>query len=147
LSDDQAPSPHVIRLRTAWINVPLSTESTARVCCQRRFGRPTGLDPATRVRLVVNDCRSGVRILLNGEPLEATESHQPRLEFDITDKLRPRNTLQIETVGAPDITLDSSSSFPVDDRGRLHSCLGKVQLEIWPQCCVKIQYSDQVSTE
>lgn len=69
----------------------------------RRFGRPTGLEPTERVRLVM-DCTGELRAAtLNGAPL--CDSAAVPEAVDITAQLLPRNELVFEVALPSDFLL------------------------------------------
>lgn len=102
---------HVIRLRKPWdrtdapsaqrrrIDVPepidadeaRSAVSTATY--QRRFNRPTGLQPGTRVAMRITDWSGELQSLsLNGRELPVGPAP---LEVDLSDQLQPHNRLEL----------------------------------------------------
>ena len=137
------PPLHTIRLRGPWELRPLLSESQQRdqlpggeprgfaadaitqqlpanwdavlpgfrgtVRYTRRFGKPTNLEAQERVWLVVNDVAGSVTVILNGEKV-------PDTFFDITDRLRERNLLQIDVTQM--------------DPGQPAGLVGEVRLEI-----------------
>ena len=100
---------HRIRLRGPWdvrppvgpparMTVPGTLKAggwpglTGRVSFYRRFGRPSNLSVGESVWLVFEQVAGPARALLNDEPLgELAGTGQ----FDVTGRLRPRNTLEV----------------------------------------------------
>ncbi|MEN0111941.1 MAG: hypothetical protein AAF805_14575 [Planctomycetota bacterium] len=80
---------HVIRLRAAW------TIADGRG--ERRFNRPTGLGPGTRVWLAWDGPAGDAS--MNGEPIDETHFCGPP-RFDVTQRLRNANVLQLGTDNA-----------------------------------------------
>ena len=95
------------QLPAAWDAVLPGVRGTVRYT--RRFGRPTNLEAHERVWLVVEDVAGSATIELNGEKV-------PDTFYDVTDRLRERNLLQID-VTQPD---------PAQPAG----LVGEVRLEI-----------------
>src|SRR5262245_55433798 len=106
--------PHRIRLRGPWeyqrpqssgrltlpvalVDTPLSASAGA-VCFRRRFGYPGRIDPGERVWLVIEAPAGPLTLSLNGEPIGWCAGDA---EWDVTDRLRPRNELVIETTLTP----------------------------------------------
>jgi len=71
-----------------------------RVRFQRRFGRPTNLEPSERVFVVFEGVGGNATVWLNGQPLGQLKG--PRGAFDVTELLRPSNQLVVEVEYAPD---------------------------------------------
>jgi hypothetical protein len=130
---------HAIRLRGPWECQPRKPEADClgEMLLRRRFNRPTGLENATRVWLVIEEVAAAARVMLNEQPLgeivpssyaQALASpSSPRrcpARLEITSLLRPHNSLEI--------IVDSPASVPIppaidDGPGGL---LGPVRLEI-----------------
>ncbi len=90
---------HRIRLREPWqcvLEPPVAR-------WRRKFGRPTGLGPGTKVWLVVEDARVALSVHLNGALLGHVASDGGSGRFDVTDRLLARNELAIaaESPSAP----------------------------------------------
>lgn len=88
--------PHIIRLREPWECEPIEGQSQARVCFTRRFGLPTNLTPSDRVWLVIDGANSGGVASLNDTPLGEFAGEGTTAEFEITDRLLPRNHLRLD---------------------------------------------------
>jgi hypothetical protein len=106
--------PHPIRLRGPWeyetpgskgrltfpvalADTPLASHAGA-VRFSRRFGYPGRIDPVERVWLRIESPAAPAALSLNGERIgECDRDH----EWDITDRLRPRNELLVETAATP----------------------------------------------
>jgi hypothetical protein len=105
-------------------------DSCGRVSYCRRFGRPTGLDAADRVELVIDRDDVLGCAALNGQALgEIADGGQP-WRCDITARLQPRNELVIEVELPPRTASSVSPARPGRD------CLpgdpiGGVRLEIF----------------
>ncbi len=111
---------HQINLSTAW--QPPAAGSAAWV---RRFGRPAGLGPSTRVWLV----RVGgpaAQLSLNGTALPAGYRH------DVTAALTTRNELLLEPQPPTPVTEDGADAAgqPAHGRRPLDPRLGRLHLEI-----------------
>ena len=102
----------------------------------RSFGRPTGLEEADRVLLVVEGADVAADLTLNGISLGRPSDSQRRLEFDVTALLRPRNMLLLAPVGArcPPVGEPSTRA----KRQSLGRPLGDVSLEIVPAADITI---------
>jgi hypothetical protein len=124
---------HRINLSTAW--QPPAAGGAAWV---RRFGRPDGLEPSTRVWLV-HDGGQGTELILNGAPLPAGDRH------DVTTILGKRNELLLVpaserpaggTVGAGgDHSATNRTAVAgqsAHGRRPLDPYLGRLHLEIMP---------------
>jgi hypothetical protein len=68
---------------------------------RRRFNRPTNLDPDERVFLVFGGLAGWVRVSLNGAELGSLSAGHDPAEFDVTPRLAPRNTLDVEVTFDP----------------------------------------------
>jgi len=113
-------SVHRINLATAW--QPPAAGSTAWV---RRFGRPDGLEPSTRVWLVLEG-GPAAKLTLNGEALPAGDRH------DVTGALAIRNELLLEPplpLPAAEAAADPDGQ-PAHGRRPLDPRLGRLHLEI-----------------
>lgn len=122
---------HRIGLSQAW--QVREAEGDAPPCWSRSFGRPTGLEAADRVLLVVEGAGVAAELTLNGIRLGRPSGFQPRSEFDVTSLLRQRNELTLSPDGARPPP-DGAGSEPSTraDRQSLWSALGDVSLEIVP---------------
>ena len=107
---------HSINLATAW--EPQDGSGVWR----RNFGRPSGVGPGDRVRLVV-DAPGDAAIAVNGSPLPPLQSGQPHWSHDVTSLLGERNVLAL-TIAAP------SSAVASPGRTSLPERLGRPALEI-----------------
>ena len=87
-------TPHIIRLRDPWQWAPAA--GTENISASRWFNRPTGLEPNTRVVLVVTSLEelSGVR--LNDQALVGQSESGADGEWELGERLEPRNLLQLE---------------------------------------------------
>ncbi len=111
---------HRINLATAWL--PPEAGSTAWL---RRFGRPDGLEPPTRVWLV-HEGGPAARLTLNGAALPAGDRH------DVTKALATRNELVLEPLiplPAAEAAADLAGQ-PAHGRRPLDPRLGRLYLEI-----------------
>jgi len=111
---------HRINLSTAW--QPPAAGSAAWV---RRFGRPAGLEPSTRVWLV-HIGGPAARLTLNGKALPAGNRH------DVTPALAKRNELLLEPQTLTPVAEDGTDATgqPADGRRPLDPQLGRLHLEI-----------------
>ncbi len=99
----------------------------------RSFGRPTGLEGADRVLLVVEGADVAANLTLNGIRLGRPSGFQTRAEFDVTSLLLPRNELLLSPDGdrsPPDG--EGCEASATADRQSLWRALGDVSLEIVP---------------
>ncbi|MFO0901734.1 MAG: hypothetical protein U0939_01970 [Pirellulales bacterium] len=62
----------------------------------RRFGRPTGLDPADRVVLVVEQIGGRASVWLQGDKLADAPASQHPFRCDLTERLAAANELWID---------------------------------------------------
>lgn len=110
-----------------WVTM-LGEGFRGRVRCERRFHRPTNLDPRERVWIVIEGKGAAGRVLLNNEALGELHGWQQPAEFDLTSRLLPYNSLTIEV----DCSVETvAGSRPRLDRERLTGgLLGDVRLEI-----------------
>ncbi len=108
----------------------LGTDSRGRVSYRRRFGRPTGLDAADRVELVIARVDAFGCAALNGQELGEIAAGGPPWRCDITARLQPRNELVIEVALPPRTASSVSPARPGRDclPGGL---IGEVRLEIF----------------
>lgn len=145
---------HAIRLRAPWESLrgmaPTSAaggvgeagSSDSKLaephCRYRRwFGRPTGLDAAHRVWLVVelddaarqmgSECLAAVE--LNGVLL-AAEQRAAVYRWDITARLAPRNEVIITSTSEPADGASPAASDATSTRGDLPRWIREVRLEI-----------------
>lgn len=116
--------PYAINLSTAW--QPPSQDSRAWV---RRFGSPSGIEPGTRVWLVIEGGRPAT-LVLNGVPLAAQNGRH-----DVTDLLESRNELLLIPL-IPTPPSDASTGNSASPRALAHGrCdlppkYGRCRLEI-----------------
>lgn len=89
---------------------------------RRNFGRPSGVGPGDRVRLVV-EAPGDAAIAVNGSPLPALRSGQARWSHDVTGLLEERNVLAL-TIAAPSAAVTSPGRTSLPER------LGRPALEI-----------------
>ena len=83
------------------LRMPVSWESAfgrtvGMVRFSRRFHQPTNLDPHERVLLVFDGIGGQGTVRLNDNALGAVEASAGRLEFDVTENLRPSCELTVE---------------------------------------------------
>jgi hypothetical protein len=112
------PEPHRIRLRGPWevrphaagvspgrMAVPGTLRDggwagyTGSVSFYRRFGRPSNLGTADRVRLAFEGVTGGAEVYLNGERLGELAGSGL---IDVTDQLRERNELEVRLMATDD---------------------------------------------
>lgn len=87
---------------------------------RRRFHLPTGLSPSQRVDLVIATASVSGSVLLNSESLGSLKPGSTESRFEVSDKLRPVNRLEISTLVPRES--DLADSQPI----------GEVRLEIYP---------------
>ena len=146
-------SPHTIRLRGPWqycvlegtptapagtsgqIQMPadwsatLGAEFRGVVRYTRKFGCPSGLTDLVHVLLVVSAVNNSATIQLNDQPLgRVTGSHGPQA-FDISERLQPRNQLDIDVSLPIDLDLRAEHNRADGDE-RSGGLIGEVRLEI-----------------
>jgi len=73
----------------------ITGEIPAEVQFQRYFHRPTNLDAHERVYVVIEEICSSANLKLNDQPIGSISTGQAIAEFDITQQLAVRNTLQL----------------------------------------------------
>ena len=89
-SASPTPPVHRIRLGPPWERTPID----GRHLHTRRFGRPRTLDPDVRVWVVCISC-GPAEISLNGAQIGIMVDFGTNFSADITDRLKPRNELQV----------------------------------------------------
>jgi beta-galactosidase/beta-glucuronidase len=94
----------------------LGTDFRGRVRYVRRFGCPSGLEPADRVELLIDRLDAFGTVWLNGQLLLDVPPGETPSRVDVTARLRPRNELVIE-VECPRET-SGMPSLQRGDRGR-----------------------------
>jgi hypothetical protein len=92
----------------------------------RAFHVPTGLDSDERVWLVVDGADPSAEVLLNGQRLGATPGYAQSAPWDITDRLSPRNRVELHFQLPP----DSTSTLRPGRNGLPGGLLAPVRLEI-----------------
>ena len=114
-------TPHIIRLRDPWQWAPAA--GTENISASRWFNRPTGLEPNTRVVLVVGNLEelSGVR--LNDQALVGQQRSGPFWKAEVGQRLEPRNQLQLE--------FRASDTGDTEQQLRAFLAAGNVRLEIF----------------
>jgi len=141
--------PHLIRLRGPWqyevietgapVGLPLAGQMVlpadwgrqlgvsfrGRVRFTRNFGRPPGLEPHERVRLVCDGIDPHGAMLLGGQRLGNATGYALPCRADVTELLKPRNTVELN------IDFPAGSSPPRPGREQLPGGpVGEVRLEI-----------------
>ena len=124
--------PHLIRLRGPWtyelseaeqvqrgeISLPaiwsafVPADSHGSVTLVRRFGRPTGLEQAPSVWLVVDAGELPGTVFLNGERLGEIAPSSQTARGDVLSRLLPRNELRLEFPELPHGPMITSKSCP-----------------------------------
>jgi len=128
---------HRIGLSKAW--QVREADGDAPPSWSRSFGRPTGLEGADRVLLVVEGADVDAELTLNGIRLGRPSGSQLRSEFDVTSLLRPRNELLLVPGVAPSPQADAESTVSTRaERQTLWRPLGDVSLEIVPAADITI---------
>lgn len=135
-----APTSAAVGVGDAGSNDAVSSDSKlAQLGCRYRrwFGRPTGLDAAHRVWLVVEldaaaqqtSCEYLTAVEMNGVLLAA---EQPAAEYrwDITARLAPRNEVIITSTSEPTDGARPAASDATPTRGDLPRWIREVRLEI-----------------
>jgi hypothetical protein len=75
---------------------PLAEDFHGRVRFIRSFGRPSGLEPDTRVQLIITNSHLAAEVFLNSEMIGRMPTKTNEFTVDITQKLASRNRLVIE---------------------------------------------------
>jgi len=109
-------SAHRIRLQAAW------RVTAGGAVWIRPFGRPTGVGPEARIRLVI-DRPSPCAATLNGRSLPDVGGGSAPWRHDVSGELRDRNELRLEFAAVVHARADA-------DRVPLPEALGTVALEI-----------------
>lgn len=124
---DDLPLPVRAKMPADW-SPAFGSDFFGRVRYRRTFQKPTGLDEGQRVFLVVEPPRSRGMITLNAELLGTVRTGDAPGRFDITDRLRETNRLDI-LVDHP--ALDDAATRHDDNATNLPGGLvGEVRLEI-----------------
>lgn len=124
------PAPGRIQLPADW-GATLGSDFRGRVAYLRRFGRPTGLDAAGRVELVITRVDAMGSVRLNGQGLGDIPAGGAVWRCDVTARLRPRNELVVE-VELPRLTDRSPPLARPGREGLPGGLIGRVRLEIIP---------------
>jgi hypothetical protein len=112
---------------TDW-SAALGADFYGRVHYRWTFQSPTGLDEGQRVWLVIEPPRTRGTLNLTGELLGILHHGEPPARYDITERLREHNHLEIVVEHPP---LDDALRCDDDDTTRLPGGLvGEVRLEI-----------------
>ena len=137
VTNDDLPPSGVIELPGDWSNA-LGIEFQGIVRFERRFHRPTGLEAASYVWLVIDDVDWQAEVSLNDRVLgtaicsQSSDPHQAMkcpARFDITALLSPQNWLSI-VVTSPTLN-DCNTPLPRPGRtGQPGGLIGLVRLEI-----------------
>lgn len=106
---------HTINLAAAW-------EVGDRGVWRRNFGRPGGIEPGDRVRLVF-DAPGTATVVVNGATLPPLRHGRPRWSHDVTSLLEDRNVVTL-TVAV------SAAEVAGSDRTSLPESLGRPVLEV-----------------
>jgi hypothetical protein len=126
-SADDLPAATRDKMPAEWSAV-LGGDFRGRVRYRRTFQMPTGLDEGQRVWLAVEPPRSCGTVTLGGVMLGTVRAGDPPARYDITDRLRETNHLEIVVEHPP---LDDAAFSNDDDTTRLPGGLvGEVRLEI-----------------
>lgn len=125
------PPRHTIRLDNGW-EPPLVSDAGLRL--ERRFGRPSGLEPDDRVLLVFAAPAATASVVMNDAVLPPLAAGTFRWEHDITPLLRDRNALVVLIAdrGGVDAAVRDATAEDRSRRGRLSAAAGGVTIEIVP---------------
>jgi beta-galactosidase/beta-glucuronidase len=96
----------------------------------RRFNRPTGLTPSTRVDLVIERVDATARVLLNGQTIGELTFETGVGRWDVTTQLKYRNEFLIDVV-CPEISPDGTALSRGERSDSPGGLLGEVRLEIF----------------
>lgn len=122
------PAPGRVRLPADWGPI-LGASFRGRVRYVRRFGCPTGLEPADQVTLVVSGVDAFGAVVLNSEPLGEVPPGTSSSRWDITPLLQQRNRLVVE-IELPRIDERSAPLPRLQPEHAPGGLTGSVQLEI-----------------
>ena len=89
------PPAGTIKIPADW-GAALGHHFRGRVLYERRFGRPSNLDPHERIDLVLYRIQGTAIVTLNGSRLGEIEIDEPARRFEVTNLLLSRNDLRIE---------------------------------------------------
>jgi len=107
----------------------LGVDFRGRVLYSRRFGCPTGLEPADRVALLVERVDAVAQVAVNGHPLGEIRLADGERQWSIKRLLQDRNLLEI-TVELPRLTPHSTELPRPGREGRAGGLIGEVRLVI-----------------
>ena len=82
-----------------WVSLFGAEPGTARF--QRKFHRPTNLEPHERVLLILTEVRGAGSVQLNDQPVGEFRGCGAAIEFELTAILNPFNVLSIEMTFHP----------------------------------------------
>ncbi|MCS6851071.1 MAG: hypothetical protein NZ700_07870 [Gemmataceae bacterium] len=99
LVSDRLPPPRRMNLPCRWGDGGLA-DFAGKVLFRRHFGCPSRLDSHERVWLTFAGVEGDATVMLNDQPLGEAAQGPAGLEWNITDRLRPRNLLAVEVVSA-----------------------------------------------
>ena len=122
------PPPGRIVMPCDWSQT-LGRDFRGRVRFVRAFGKPTRLDPAEQVWLVVAGVDLTGQAELNGLPLGSLTGWHATARFDVTSLLAERNELKIE-VELPPLSYADEQRLRCDRAGLAGGVIGEVRLEI-----------------
>ena len=131
---DDLPAAGRIVMPAHW-GPTLGADFRGRVSYRRRFGRPTGLDAADRVDLVIDRVDAFGCAALNGQELGEIAAGGHVWRCDITARLRPRNELVVE-VELPQLAAGSPSPARPGREDLPGGLVGEVRLEIFAATAV-----------
>lgn len=124
------PPPGRVELPTDW-GATLGNEFQGRVRYERSFNAPSNLDPHERVWLVIDGADARADVSLNGQSLGTVAGYALSSEWDITEKIGPRNTLSIE-VELPGAESQVQGTFTNSALRAPHSALDRPGREALP---------------
>ena len=78
---------------------------------QRKFHRPTNLEPHERVFIVLTEARGTGSVKLNETPLGEFTANATEHKFDVTKALEPFNVLTVELTHCPSEAPDQSGGL------------------------------------
>ena len=100
----------------------------------RGFGRPTNLQEAEQVELVISPLRTDVSVRLNEIELTADPRNATNARFNVTNRLDDRNRLVLE-VDSPRQTT-GVENYPAEQVGQPTAApFGEIHLEIRTASC------------
>lgn len=93
-ADPESQEPQIVTMPVPWQD--LFGERSGTALFQRRFNRPSNLEPEQRVRIVLSQPHGEVTLRLNGERIPVTVDADETFLGDVTDQLQDFNVLEVQ---------------------------------------------------